>query len=1791
MKATITFFIATFFCIATQAQSTWTGSVSNDWFTSGNWSPTGVPLNTVSVIIPSTLSGSNPYPTLTGNVVVAGITMNSGAIIHLGGKALVDSGTANISGATVDGGGSFSIINAGTALAVSTSSFTTALSILNYHSSAGIFDNTIIGDVIISDSSTQGTGANYIDGNTITGNFTLTHASATDEMDEGRFSPSGNGNDITGNATFNQTGGGAFYSSYAHPLIVSGNLTINRTASGYTGIFNVAGATSGVGGNFSFNSTGGTAYFNQANTNTVLINGKVNMSMPSIGDVRVYGMKNLTAGGSVSIAGSNYQYFYRDTLKAPVSITAYTGQSYIYDNSITGDFTVSDVSGQNTGANYIDGNYIDGNFTLTHASATDEMDEGRFSPSGNGNDIIGNATFNQTGGGAFYSSYAHPLIVSGNLTINRTASGYTGAFNIPGLTSGVGGNFTFNSTGGTAYFNQANTNTVLINGTVNMSMPSIGDVRVYGMKNLTAGGTINIAGSNYQAFLRDSLKATVSITGYTNQSYIYDNSITGDFTVADASTQNTDANYIDGNLVTGNFTLTHASTTNQIDEGYGSPTSNGNHIMGNATYNQTGAGTFISCYSHPLRVNGNFSVIRTAAGYTGLFNVAGTTSSVGGDFTFNSAGGTAYFNNSNIDIVLITGKVNMAMPSIGDVRVYGLKNLTAGGTITIAGSTYQELYRDTMKATVSITGYTGQSFIYDNSITGDFTVSDASTQNTGLNYIDGNMITGNLNITHASATDGMDEGYGSPHSLNNYVTGNAIFNLTGAGSFSSSYSRGIMVGGNFIINRTAAGATYLFNNPTTTASVGGDFLYTTVGGSSRLNASNSIVVPVAGKFGIHATTPTEFLMYKMKNAVAGDSVIISAASGNVNASNDTLKSVFIDTGYSSSSALYDNSITGNMYVSDAPSQGTGANSIDGNFINGSLWLTHASGTDVMYEGSGSPSNNANYVVGSTTINLTGAGAFVSSYSHGLHVGNNLMVTRTIAGNTTLFNSPTTTAIVGGDFTYTTAGGYTNINPGNGTQVTVGGKLKVEAFTAGDFRMYKMKNAVAGDSVIIGGATYFDMRNDTLKAVFIDTGYKSTSFIYDNSILGNATIVDAAAQNTGSNYVDGNLISGSLLLVHNSNTDFMYEGLGSPSNSWNHVTGDAAIYQNGGGSFVSSYSHGLQVGGNLSFTKISAANTTLFNTPGGTAAVGGNFSYIVAGGQSYINPSNGSQVVIGGTIKVRANPGGDFRMYKIKNIIAGDTIVLNSTNYTGLVNDTLKAVLIDTAYTNQSSIYDNSITGNTLIADAASQNSSGNDIDGNLFNGNFTLVHKSLTDVMYDGLGGPSGNANRVKGIDSLVKEPGANTFYLSYSHIHSADSDFILNATSGSGIFLNSLNLGGSTNGQIRQAGTQPLSFPLIYLNKTGNAKAILDSGLIVTNTLTFGTGYIIATNSHPLIFASGSAASGASDVSHVLGTVLKVGSTAFTFPTGQGEHLSPAGISAPGVATDTFSAAYIPHPGYIDSYDSSLKDASIHHISRREYWIIDRAASSTSTVKVTLGFVRANSGIIRSMPDLTVAHWYGSPAKWHDEGNGATTGTNTLGTITSNNTISTFSPFTIASTTAANSLPIHLTRFDVQKVDKAALLTWQNDDETGLNSYQVEHSSDGIAFAESGNPQLAKGSGSSTYTQWDEQPSPSMNFYRLRMTTQDARISYSAIRTLDFGIDGQEIQVYPNPVKGRLFINAQGSYNQVIVRNVAGSIVVLQKLNGSGMFSLDLSTLIPGIYSLEVNGEAGIIRKLISKE
>lgn len=386
------------------------------------------------------------------------------------------------------------------------------------------------------------------------------------------------------------------------------------------------------------------------------------------------------------------------------------------------------------------------------------------------------------------------------------------------------------------------------------------------------------------------------------------------------------------------------------------------------------------------------------------------------------------------------------------------------------------------------------------------------------------------------------------------------------------------------------------------------------------------------------------------------------------------------------------------------------------------------------------------------------------------------------------------------------------------------------------------------------------------------------------------------------------------------------------------------------------------------------------------------------------------------------------------------------------------------------------------------------------------------------------------------------------------------------------------TGGQTLISGGTAEGFYDYTINNTSVASLTIEDDISASNSLTFVDGIIYrgVAGTEVVRILDGAAVSGASNNSHVDGQVEKTGNVAFDFPVGKNDFYRPISIGAPSIGATGFIAEYFqedPHP----TFDDGSLEASLDRISSCEYWILDHSNGVLGNATVTLSWITETSCGVSMISDLSVARWDG--AIWRNEGNGGTTGADAAGTIISGAAVTSFSPFTLASISDFNPLPIELLSFDATLVYDQVNLEWVTASEINNDFFTIERSSNAVDFAP-----IAKqnGAGNSsaelTYYQIDRKPLLGVSYYRLKQTDYDGTFAYSDVRLVNYRLD--EAFVYPNPVanQSELYLYLPEGFEDTMLEiyNVSGSLIETT-LASSGLNQLSIFNYVQGTYLIKI--------------
>jgi len=397
------------------------------------------------------------------------------------------------------------------------------------------------------------------------------------------------------------------------------------------------------------------------------------------------------------------------------------------------------------------------------------------------------------------------------------------------------------------------------------------------------------------------------------------------------------------------------------------------------------------------------------------------------------------------------------------------------------------------------------------------------------------------------------------------------------------------------------------------------------------------------------------------------------------------------------------------------------------------------------------------------------------------------------------------------------------------------------------------------------------------------------------------------------------------------------------------------------------------------------------------------------------------------------------------------------------------------------------------------------------------------------------------------------------------------------------INFAGTTPQTITNAGT--LSFSGNQTVNLNNATGVtLNSPVTIAGTINFTSGILNTTSTNLLTMAAGSSATNASNASFVMGPVKKVGNTDFIFPVGKANGLVPIRISnfVGGSAANEFIAEYIRANAALLG---TITDPFIHHVSNCEYWTLN-LNNGSPTVDVTL-YWNANNpcggAYINDLAQLQIAHF--NSTSWNSSSTGfrALSGNTSAGDITWFG-VNNFSPFTLGSTSSSNPLPIVINYIKGTKQGTKHLLNWKV---TCISTPRVtmvlERSTDSRNFTGINSITADAVRCDQPFDYTDNDPLKGMNYYRLKMTDADGKVSYSSIVALLNAVKGFDIiSIAPNPVvDGNFKLNvasAQPGKMNIDIFDMQGRLVNRQSISliaGFNNAPINVSDLSPGTYTI----------------
>lgn len=168
-------------------------------------------------------------------------------------------------------------------------------------------------------------------------------------------------------------------------------------------------------------------------------------------------------------------------------------------------------------------------------------------------------------------------------------------------------------------------------------------------------------------------------------------------------------------------------------------------------------------------------------------------------------------------------------------------------------------------------------------------------------------------------------------------------------------------------------------------------------------------------------------------------------------------------------------------------------------------------------------------------------------------------------------------------------------------------------------------------------------------------------------------------------------------------------------------------------------------------------------------------------------------------------------------------------------------------------------------------------------------------------------------------------------------------------------------------------------------------------------------------------------------------------------------------------------------------------------------------------------------------------------------------------------------------------TNFNVSENNCAVNVNWQTTNEAAGNSFEVERSTDGRLFLPVAVIQ-PKGQALNNYGFVDEGAASGSNYYRIKETDADGKITYTQARMIELACSGKDkVKLYPNPAYSEINIRSAQAVSRVEVINNAGQVLI--KANGlnyqSGISRLNVSRLLSGVYVCKITLADGSVENI----
>ena len=181
--------------------------------------------------------------------------------------------------------------------------------------------------------------------------------------------------------------------------------------------------------------------------------------------------------------------------------------------------------------------------------------------------------------------------------------------------------------------------------------------------------------------------------------------------------------------------------------------------------------------------------------------------------------------------------------------------------------------------------------------------------------------------------------------------------------------------------------------------------------------------------------------------------------------------------------------------------------------------------------------------------------------------------------------------------------------------------------------------------------------------------------------------------------------------------------------------------------------------------------------------------------------------------------------------------------------------------------------------------------------------------------------------------------------------------------------------------------------------------------------------------------------------------------------------------------------------------------------------------------------------------------------------------------------------------LPVRLTGFTAKRSGNQVQLKWTTEEESGIRSYEVERSQNGVQFERIGTIHSRTNTAANEYAFTDQQPAGT-NYYRLKIMHDNGSFEYSnTIQAKNTAATATIESITPNPFKGEIVIKVSLPKSQILtvqLSDFTGRQLKQVKTTasaGTSKLTLDnLASLPTGSYVVRIQTESEVLTQKITK-